>query len=282
MKEELLSNTSFITDLLKSIMDGISSAIPIFLGALFILIVGWLLARVLSILLKKILEKTKIDEWAKRINLGEVTGEAMTIKPSKVLSKILFWVIILIFFVATAERLGLQIVVNQLTMLINYIPQLLVSVFIFSIGVYIATFIRDAISTATSSLGMSSGKLISKVVFYFLLIIISITALDQAGIDTTIISSNITLIIGAILLAGSIAYGFAAKGIMSNILATFYAKKNFKAGQKIRINDVEGIITEIDSVSIKIYTGENYVVLPSKLLVDEKVIILEDINDNIE
>lgn len=280
MKEEILYNTSFIKDMLASLMATIMDAIPLFLGALLLLIIGWVLAKALSVTLKKVLEKSKVDEMAKKINLGEVTGNAIEIKPSKILSKILFWVIILIFFVATAERLGLQIVVDQLTALINYVPQLLVSVFIFSIGVYVASFLRDTIKTATSSVGMSSGKLISNIVFYFLLIIISITALDQAGIDTTIISSNLTLIIAAVLLAGAIAYGFAAKGIMANILATFYAKKNFKAGQKIRIKDVEGIITEIDSVSIKIFNGEHYIVLPSKVLIDEKVVILEELIEN--
>ena len=66
---------------------------------------------------------------------------------------------------------------------------------------------------------MNGGKIISGFVFYFLVVIITITALDQIGIDTSIITSNVVLILGAILLAASISYGIASKTILSNMLA---------------------------------------------------------------
>ena len=65
-------------------------------------------------------------------------------------------------------------------------------------------------------------KKIDILLFFIILIFTSVTALNQAGIDTAIITSNITLILGALLLAFAIAFGIGANRIVTDLLKTFY------------------------------------------------------------
>lgn len=104
------------------------------------------------------------------------------------------------------------------------------------------------------------------------MIFISITSLNQAGVDTTLFTSNITLIIGGALLAFAIAYGFASRDILTNILASFYMREKYKVGSKIKINQIQGVIENSDTLSITIVTDDNRkLIIPIKKLISEEV-----------
>ncbi len=130
------------------------------------------------------------------------------------------------------------------------------------------------------SMGSSTGGMISSIVFYFILILVSITSLDAAGMDTSLISNNLVMIIGAVLIAGAISYGFASKDIMKNVLSTFFAKKNFKLGQEVKIGTRIGTIIDMSSISITLLNGTEKVVIPTTKFVSDDVVILKDVEQN--
>ena len=106
---------------------------------------------------------------------------------------------------------------------------------------------------------------------YLIAIIITITALNQAGIDTTIITNNLTLVLGSFLLAFAIAFGFGSKDVIQSLLFSFYSKRNFEIGQHIKVDDIKGQIESIDNICITLKTVKGKVVIPIKELVDKKV-----------
>ncbi len=65
------------------------------------------------------------------------------------------------------------------------------------------------------------------------------------------------------------------KSIMKNMFSSFYSRKNFYEGQKIRLNGMEGTILEIDKISIILETKDAKVILPSSELLENKVEILD-------
>ncbi|NJN34918.1 MAG: mechanosensitive ion channel [Saprospiraceae bacterium] len=113
-------------------------------------------------------------------------------------------------------------------------------------------------------------------IYYVLFIMVILTALEQAKIDTRIISTNLLIIIGAIMLAAAISYGFASREVLSNILAGFFNKRTFQKGMTIEIDGVRGIIVEMTNVAITLQVSENErVVVPSHHLLTSKVKIIK-------
>ena len=49
--------------------------------------------------------------------------------------------------------------------------------------------------------------------------------IKQAGIETSLLESSFNLIIGGLVLAFAIGYGFASRDVLTNILSNFYSKK---------------------------------------------------------
>lgn len=266
-----------LLDSFSSFGEGIASYVPILISALVILLIGWMVSRIFAGIIHRALKAVHFDTMCEKIGVDKMLNKIkQDLSPAKVLSKVFYWLLMLLFVTSAANVLGWQMLTDGISAFIAYLPTLGIALVIFFIGVYVAELIKTMVYTAASSIGISGAKPIANIVYYLLFIFIAITALNQAGIDTEIITSNLTLIMGAILLAFAISYGFASRNIVSNMLSSFYSKGKFREGQRIKIGEVQGEIESIDSVSVTLNTDDGRMVFPSKQLVDEVVIIFEE------
>ena len=137
---------------------------------------------------------------------------------------------------------GLTTVSDGLKSFFAYLPKLITALSIFVGGAYLGTMVKKAIQTMFKSLEINGGNLVGNIAFYLIVIFISITALNQAGVDTEIITSNITLILGSVLVSFTIAFGLGARDVITRLLFGFYSRKNLENGQHIKTKKNEGVI----------------------------------------
>jgi len=271
---------SIKTNFIKSIGHLSSQAldiIPKVLGVIFLLIAGWLIAKLLRSITKKLLSTIKIDELSEKVGLYKIFNEInLRVVISKLISQFIYWIVFLMFVISAFETMGMTIISNEITKLIGYLPQFVSALFMFVGGILLANFVKKNVINATNSIGLSSSKVIGNIVFYVIAIFVTITALNQAGVDTSLITSNIVIIMGAILLAFGISYGFASRDILTNILSSFYSKERYTEGMVIKINDIQGTVLKVDSIAITIETTDNkIIVIPAKKLISETVEIIK-------
>ena len=177
----------------------------------------------------------------------------------------------LVTCIVATEKLGVEAVTNLLTDFIGYLPRLLTALLFFIIGLLIADAIRGVVLTACQSLGIPSAKIIASVVFYFIFLSVTMSALDQAGIQTAFIKSNLMIIIAGAVGAFAFGYGLASKGMMANFLASFYTKNRFIVGDTITIDGVKGQIVEMDNNAVVLKTDASKVVYPLSKLADREI-----------
>lgn len=113
--------------------------------------------------------------------------------------------------------------------------------------------------------------MISGALFYLIVFFVSITTLNQAGVDTQIITSNFTLVLGAFLLAFSLALGLGSREVVGDLLRTFYTRKIYEVGDHIKLKNIKGTIEAIDQISIVVKTDTGKVVVPIKKIVENTV-----------
>ncbi|MFM1932738.1 MAG: hypothetical protein RL226_2041 [Bacteroidota bacterium] len=257
--------------------EGIANYIPVVISAIVVLFVGWIISKIAARFVLKTLNGIKFDTLVEKVQLDKMLNK---IKPglsaSFVLSKVFYWLLMLLFITSAANVLGWQMLTDGISSFMAYLPTLGIALIIFVIGVYIADLIKNMVYTAADSIGVSGAKAIANIVYYLLFIFIAITALNQAGINTDIITSNLTIILASILLAFALSYGFASRHLVTNMLSSFYSKGKFKEGQVIRVIGFEGEIEAIDSISVTLKTSDGRIVLPSKTLIEESVVILSE------
>lgn len=274
--EEFTNWSQLFFESLRAFSQTFMAAMPSLLGAIFILLLGWLFSKLMSGGIRRLLKAIKFDKLADRIKAGELLEKAnIKLAPSTLVGKFVYWILILLVITTAADTLGWVAVSDEISKLLSYLPHLLSAILFFSVGIYIATFARDVISGATKTLGISTGRVISSFVFYLLFLLVTLTALAQAGIDTTIITSNLLLIIGAIMAAAAISYGIASKDVLANILASFFSRKTFTKGQVIEIEGQRGEIISISNIAVLLkLNDEEQLVVPTHQLIINKVKII--------
>lgn len=262
---------------LEDIWSNILSGLPKVFGFIGFVLLAWIFIRVLLYVVKKALNKTKIDEWSKRLSKTEIFGNTtINIVLTTVILSVLKWLLVLIFILIGADIFGLNMVSEGIGSFIAYLPRLLTSLFIFVGGVYVGTLSKKAIHSMFKSLDLTGGNLVANIAFYLIVVFISIAALDQAGIDTSILKSNLTLIIGSILLSFTIAFGLGSRDVIKRLLFGYYSRKNFEIGDRIKVRDIEGVLIAIDNICIVVRTSNGKVVMPIKEIVDEIVTVNEN------
>jgi len=248
------------------------NVIPKILLGIGFIILAFIILKVVNFILKKLLKLSKIDSLTTKLNEAELFGKSdYTVVPSKIILKFVKYLLILIFVVVASDMLGLKMISEGIGSFIAYLPILISALLIFVVGVYMASLIKNAIQDTLKSLELGGSNLVGNIVFYAIVVVVSITALNQAGIDTDIITSNLTLILGSVLISFTIAFGLGARDVITRLLFGFYSRKNFEIGQHIKTKKVEGVIQQIDNICITIKTNDGIVVMPIKSFVDQKV-----------
>lgn len=258
--------------MLNDLLQQFIATIPKLVGAIAILIIGLIIAKMVSKLVLKIMDAIKIDKVADKLHEIEIVDKSnVRIVPSKILSKLTYYVLLFVFLIASADFLGMEVVSELISSIISYLPKVLSAAIVLAIGIFIADLIKQAVRTACKSINMPAGDIISSIVFYFILINVLMMAMNQAEINTEFLKANLSLILGGIIFAFALGYGIASKDMMANILGGLYSKNKFEIGNEIKISGVKGTIIEKDSSSITVQTENSKVIVPMGVLTKESV-----------
>lgn len=275
--KQLPNLTDILISTLTKLINQFVDFVPRFIFASFILLIGYLVAKGLAIVTKKLLERVGFDKIGDKLNEVSIVKQLQTeIKLSQIVAKVLYYFIMLGFVTDATRTLGVGAITGLVEKLVNFVPQLIVAAIMLQIGVLVSEAIKNAVVSICKSFNVPSAKLIGSIVFTFFLAITIISALGQAGVNTELLESSFNLLIGGVILAFAVGYGFASKDILANLLSSFYNKNRFKEGQTIQIDDVKGQIIGLDTTSITLKTGDTKTVFPLQTLQSKKVELFEN------
>ncbi len=236
------------------------------------LIIAWLLIKIVLFILKRILKAAKIDVLSQRVADAKLFGDKqLKIDLLKVALGTVKVLLILMFAVVLAQAMGLNAISDGIYSLLGYLPTLLSALLILVGGLYLATVVKKAVLNLFDTLGIGGSKMVSGALFFLIVFFVSITALNQAGVETALITSNFTMVLGAFLLAFALALGLGSREIVGDLLRTFYTRKIYAVGDRIKLKGIEGTIEAIDNISIVVKTQKGKVVVPIKKIVENKV-----------
>lgn len=252
--------------------------LPAVLTGLLVLLIGLLLARGLRWVALRIGERT-LDPLAQRSGVDRAIARFGGFTPARLVASIIWWLMVLIAILSAADIMGLHLVSFAVQRAFAFLPTLLTALAIFVLGLWGADKVSRLVSQLSNVVELSAGRIVGRILSVITIVFASITALNIAGVDTTLITTNIQIILGGLLLAFGVAYGFAARDVLSNILGSYYGNERFKPGMYVRIGEDEGVIERIDSVSMTLRKSDRVVMIPSKRLVTERIEVIDGVRD---
>lgn len=263
---EILLNT------FRTLINQFIEFVPKIVGTAVVLLIGFLVAKLASALVRNVLSRLGFDRIGERLTEIDLIKQLKTeIKLSDIVAKVVYYFILLVFITAATETLGISAITSMVLALVNFIPKLIAAAIMLQVGVLVADALKNAVINLCRSFNIASGKILGMVVFFFFLIITVISALGQAGINTELLESSFNLLIGGVVLAFSVGYGLASRDVMANILSSFYSKNRFREGQTVKIDEVRGIIIRMDNTSLTLQTGDTTTIFPLQTLQKNKI-----------
>ena len=248
--------------------------LPRVLLALLVLLVGWLLARLLSSLLVRAIGR--VDElWHRMISKRGLAPLQTRHPPTRMMGQLLFWILMLIFITISSDILGLNIFGIWLKEVISYIPLAAAGLLIVVVGFVVSSLARDLVSSAVVSAGMTQGDLLGRSVQMVILFIAVILGIDQIGIDILFLSVIAGIILASMLGGIALAFGLGARTHVSNIIAANQMRQIYQTGDRVRIGDIEGLVLEISVSRVIIETEDGSVDVPAKLFDEQISVIVE-------
>jgi small-conductance mechanosensitive channel len=199
--------------------------IPQLIGALIILIVGYVVARVLRAVVGRVLQGIGFDRWMERGGITQFFDRAETNQtPASILGALVFWFVFIIAITMAADALGIPQVSVVLAQLIAYIPNIIAAILILILAALLANFISGIVRGATGS------DLLSSIAQYAIIVYAVFAALTQLGVAVQLTANTFLILLGAVALAAAIAFGIGGQEMARDILKKVYNRSGEVAG----------------------------------------------------
>ena len=193
--------------------------IPKLIGFLVILLVGWIVASVVSKAVTFLLRKIGFDRLSERIGLSRLEQRmGLRMDAAGVLGKVVYWFIFLIFLVPAVDALGLTTVSNILNQIIAYIPNVFVAIVVLFLGTLAATFVADIVRGATASTNMGNPNIYAAIARWAIMGFVAIIALEQLQIAPALLNELFGAIVAAAALAFGLAFGLGGRETAQRLL----------------------------------------------------------------
>ncbi len=240
---------------------------PEMIGAGLLLVVGYTVAHFLRMGSNKLV--TSLDSLLQRTSKVEGSKrEQMRRSYATIISKTVFWVVMLFFIAASANLLGWKMFSDWISSLVEYLPKLLTGLFIILIGFVLSNGGKAAIRSTIEAAGLTQGALLGTVAQIVILFTALVIGVQHIGIDVSFLTTMMIVIVGIGLGGGVLAFGLGSQTLVANIIGAQHTRKHCRVGELMRIGELEGTISEVTQTVIVLDTDHGRIMIPAKLFLE--------------
>lgn len=271
-----MSEQDWIASLSASLVDVTNSVIvfaPRLLAAVALLIAGWLVARLLRMLVARLIGS--LDRlWHKLILRSGFEHLQARHPPAKIVGEVVFWLTLLFFLTAATEVLGLGVFVTWLSQVVAYLPVLVAGVLIVLAGFVVSSLIRDLVATTAASAGFTQGDLLGRSAQVVILLVAIVIGVDQVGIDITFLSIMAGIVLAATLGGVALAFGLGARNHVANIIAAQQIRRFYQVGDTVELAGRVGRIAEVTDTRVILLGSDGRIVVPARLFDEQATTVV--------
>jgi small-conductance mechanosensitive channel len=247
--------------------DTLGGFLPRLVGAVVLLVVGWLVVALVRKLLVRGLRLAGLDSLGERLGVNDVLerfglGRSLASAVGSVVRLVLLVVVVF----AALSLLGLQFLAASLNAGILFLPRLIVAMVIMLAGIVVAELTRKQVDRLADQMDLPGplGVLAEMTV----LAIFGVTALAQLGVPVGVPLLVAAILLGAVALTFALAFGIGGQAMAREVSARRYVEGAFAVGQDISLGEHRGTIAAIDATATVLETtaGEQLRVPNSQLL----------------
>ncbi|GAA4920442.1 putative transporter (transmembrane protein) [Actinomycetospora succinea] len=204
--------------------------VPNIIGALLVLIIGYIIARLIRAGISKLLRKVRVDEKLTHGKGGEyVSRFSPQGKPSQLVGLVVQYVLMVFVIVSAVGTLNIPAVTGFVNLVLSYLPNVLAALLIFLVAAAIAAAVGGLVhrtmgDTPTGRVARSAAPTLVMAIAVFMI-------LNQLGIAETIVNTTYIALIGAVALGSALAFGLGGRDAAADLINSGYRRAQQQSGQ---------------------------------------------------
>ena len=196
----------------QALVNQLMSFLPMLLGALLILLIGWLIAKAIEAVIVKVLKTVALDKLADQIQFSTVLAKGgIKQKLSELVGGIIYWLVMLAVVMVAFNALQLTVAAELFQSIVVFLPNVIAAMFILIVGVFAGAFLATTVRTAASNAGVLQSYLLGQAVQTIVVIFSIVAALQQLRIE--FVGEVFLIILAGISLGCAIAFGLGCKDL---------------------------------------------------------------------
>lgn len=210
---------SLFIDPAKQMLTQIGNFLTTLLGIIFILVIGWLIAKLIKNVVVTVLRAIKLDQAAAEAKVDKFLAKGgIGYSLSEIIGLLCYWTALLVTVVVAINAMGLVVAADLLNRIVLYIPNVIISIFILVLGMFLASLIGTVVLTAAANAGIGQSKLLGKIVETVVVIFAIAISLEQLRIGVEIVRLTVTIVLASLGLALALAFGLGCKDLAGKFL----------------------------------------------------------------
>jgi len=215
--------TQVFTQSFNTFFQQMAEFLPSLIGALLILIIGWIVAKIFRSLAVKFLKLIKFNVVTEKAKVDQFLADG-GIKRSaiQIIGSLFYWLIMLIVLLTAFNSLGLSAASELFNQVFLFIPNIIVAVLVLILGLFLANLISQVVVTYLKNIEIDNAEAMGKLTNYAIIVFVISISLTQLNIGKELISNFLLIVFGALCLALALAFGIGGKEWAAGVINKYF------------------------------------------------------------
>lgn len=243
--------------------------LPAYLGAVLVVVLGWLLARLFRLLVRRAIRAINV-----LLHRSALYRAGIPHGVEQLLGAAAFWITLLVALSVAVPMAGVTGASQWLDRLVVFLPDMVAGGLIIIIGFVAGAIARNLISHGATVADLPQASMLghsAQAVFVLLGLVIG---LGQVGVDVSLLVIVIAITLAALLGGIALAFGLGARALVENLVAVRQLRQLLPPGQLADIGGCRGRILELTSTSVVLETAEGRRLIPASLCLREPITLI--------
>ncbi len=261
-----------VLQVLQQLGTGAVNFAPRLVTALILTLIGWAIASIARFTLEQVMQRAGADAALERAGLMDSFRRLGVREPMRgMVPAMLFWLTLLLFVQSAADMVGLKTISDGITGFFAFLPNLLSAAIIVVLGNALGQFLGQAVTNYARDSGLAFARSLGSALSSFTLFVVAIVALGQLKVDTRILNILTIVIFSGLALAFGLSFGLGTRDATRNLIAGFYARRVFGAGQTLEVDGRRGVIAAISAQQTLLEADGATIAVPNTALIEQAV-----------
>lgn len=200
-------------------LESLVEKLPQLLWSILIFLIGFFISKWVGNIVTRFLEKTRINQVAKRIGWEEAFPKIDTkLNLPKIFGEVVTLFLIILFLVASTEILGLVQFSQTLRDVLSYFPNIFIACLIFILAIFLTDFSQKIVVASLEKERITYSRLMGRIFQWAIWILAILAILYQLKIVPALILTIFIGVVALIVITLGIAFGLGGKDLATKIL----------------------------------------------------------------